>query len=133
MAGTFQFELVSPERIVLSADADQVVLPASEGQMTVLPQHSPVITSLRPGFVEVTQGGSRSRVFVKGGFAEVMPDATTVLAETAIDAGELNGARLADELRVAEAELAEAKSDQGRTFAYAAVEQLRQLSGNKAG
>ena len=75
MAGTFKFELVTPERMVLSQDASQVVVPGVEGEFTVLPGHAPVISALRPGVVDATLGDARNiRVFVKGGFAEVDAD-----------------------------------------------------------
>ena len=73
MAGTFKFELVSPERILLSVDADQVVVPGADGDFAVLAGHAPVIATLRPGVLGVTAGGTRKRLFVKSGFCEVDP------------------------------------------------------------
>ena len=87
MAGTFKFELVTPERMALSEDAAQVVVPGVEGEFTVLPGHAPVISALRPGVIEVSlPDASKTRIFVKGGFAEVDADHLTVLAERALDA-----------------------------------------------
>jgi len=77
MAGTFKFELVSPERVLLSIDADQVVVPGSDGEFAVLAGHAPVIATLRPGVLDVTAGGSKRRLFVKSGFAEVDPSRLT--------------------------------------------------------
>jgi len=132
MAGTFKFELVSPERILLSGDAEQAVLPGSEGQMTVFAGHAPVVTTLRPGMIDVTIGGTAKKIFVKSGFAEIDHERVTVLAEKAYEQGELDPSRLADELRAAEAELADAKDDEAMLMAASAVEQLRALGGKAA-
>jgi len=128
MAGTFKFELVTPERMVLSQDAAQVVVPGVEGEFTVLAGHAPVIAALRPGVVDATLAdASTMRVFVRGGFAEVDADRLIVLAERAINVAELDAAGIAAELQTAEAELAAATSDAGRLAASAAVERLRML------
>jgi F-type H+-transporting ATPase subunit epsilon len=128
MAGTFKFELVTPERMLLSEDAAQVVVPGVEGEFTVLALHAPVITALRPGVVNATLADGRTmRVFVKGGFAEVDADRLVVLAERAADVAQLDSAGIAAELQSAEAELAAATSDAARLAATSAVESLRAL------
>jgi F-type H+-transporting ATPase subunit epsilon len=128
MAGTFKFELVTPERMVLSQDASQAVVPGVEGEFTVLSGHAPVIAALRPGVVDASLADGRSmRVFVKGGFAEVDADRLVVLAERATDIAELDTAGLAAELETAEAELAAAGNDAARLAATSAVETLRAL------
>jgi F-type H+-transporting ATPase subunit epsilon len=128
MAGTFKFELVTPERMALSEDAAQVVVPGVEGQFTVLPGHAPVISALRPGVIEATLGDSRkTRLFVKGGFAEVEADHLTILAQRALDVASMDAATIAEELRDAEAELAAAGDDRIRLAASSAVEQLKAL------
>ncbi|MBA4172447.1 MAG: ATP synthase F1 subunit epsilon [Hyphomicrobium sp.] len=132
MAGTFKFELVSPERIVMSVDADQVRLPGSDGDFTVLAGHSPVIANLRPGTVDVMVQGVTKRVFLKSGFADVQPDVLTVLAKDATDVAELTGARLAAEIEMAELAFKDAKHDEDRRMAYDAVMQLKLLQGGKA-
>ena len=125
MAGTFKFELVTPERMALSEDVGQVVVPGVEGDFTVLPGHAPVISALRPGIIDVTLPDARkTRIFVKGGFAEVDGDRLTVLAERALDVEAMN---MAGELEVAEAELASAADDASRLAAASAVERLRAL------
>ena len=128
MAGTFRFELVSPERVLLSVDADQVVVPGAEGDFAVLAGHSPVISTLRPGVLDVTTGSSRKRLFVKSGFADVDPTRLTVLAERAYDVAELSPAMIAEELKTAEAELAAAKDDDARRTADTLVSELKRLS-----
>ncbi|RUP00130.1 F0F1 ATP synthase subunit epsilon [Hyphomicrobium sp.] len=128
MAGTFRFELVSPERVLMTIDADQVVVPGSDGDFTVLAGHVPVISTLRPGVLDVAAAGIRKRLFVKSGFADVDPSRLTVLAEKAYDVDELSAATIAQELKTAEAELAAAKDDEAKRMADTLVTELRQLS-----
>jgi F-type H+-transporting ATPase subunit epsilon len=128
MAATFKFELVSPERVLLSIDADQVVVPGADGDFAVLAGHAPVIATLRPGVLDVTASGAKRRLFVKAGFAEVDPSRLTVLAEKAYDVDELSSATIADELKKAEAELAAAKDDSSKRMADTLVNELRRLS-----
>lgn len=128
MAGTFKFELVTPERIALSEDVEQVVVPGVEGDFTVLAGHAPVISALRPGVVEVTlPDARRTRIYVKGGFAEVDAGHVTVLAERAFDVEDMEPATIAEELAAAEADLASAASDAARLAAASAVDRLRSL------
>jgi len=129
MAGTFKFELVTPERMALSEDVGQVVVPGVEGDFTVLPGHAPVISALRPGIIDVTLPDARkTRIFVKGGFAEVDADHLTVLAERALDVDAMDAGTIAAELEAAEAELAAATDDAGRLAAASAVDGLRALA-----
>ncbi|MDX2308740.1 MAG: F0F1 ATP synthase subunit epsilon [Hyphomicrobium sp.] len=129
MAATFKFELVSPERVLLSVDAEEVVVPGVEGDFTVLIGHAPLVSTLRPGILEVLSAGTRRRIFVKVGFADVNPASVTVLAERAYDLAELDGARVAEEIAIAEAELAAAKDDDERTMAATAIDRLRSIHG----
>jgi F-type H+-transporting ATPase subunit epsilon len=129
---TFKFELVSPERILVSEDVDQVVLPGSEGDFAVLPGHAPFVSALRPGVLDVTAPGGRKRILVKGGFAEVGPARLTVLAEMAVDVADLDAARVGRELESAEADLTAAKDDEARHRASTLVDQLKQLQGGRA-
>lgn len=128
MAGTLKFELVTPERMALSQDAAQVIVPGVEGDFTVLPGHAPVISALRPGVIEVlASDAGKTRIFVKGGFAEVDGDHLTVLAERAIDVASMDSAMVAAELQAAEADLAAAPDDASRLNAAAAVDRLKSL------
>ena len=131
MAGTFKFELVSPERILMSVDADQVVVPGADGDFAVLAGHAPVITTLRAGVLDVTMGSTKRRVFVKSGFAEVDPARLTVLAQKAYNIEDMTPAIVADELKTAEAELAGAKDDASRAAADTLISELKRL-GNRA-
>lgn len=128
MAGTFKFELVTPERMVLSQDASQVVVPGVEGAFTVLPGHAPVISALRPGVVDATLGDARAiRVFVKGGFAEIEANRLTVLAERALNVEDMDAATISQELQAAESDFASATDDARKLAAASAVAQLKAL------
>ena len=85
MAEPFSFELVSPEALVLSGEASEVVVPGTAGYFTVLANHAPFMSTVKPGVVEVQMAdGEKSQIFVRGGFADVSPDGLTLLAEQAI-------------------------------------------------
>jgi len=89
MADTVQFDLVSPERLLSSVQANQVQIPGSEGDMTVLPDHAPLITSLRPGVLRVSSSDGDAEYVVTGGFAEINASSISVLAEQAIPRGDV--------------------------------------------
>jgi F-type H+-transporting ATPase subunit epsilon len=111
----FEFELVSPERLVLSEPVDMAVIPGSEGDFGVLAGHSLVISTLRPGVIEVWQGEQvTSRLFVAGGFAEVTDTRCTVLADEAIPVGEINAATAQSEFDRLRAEFDAAGSDEAK-------------------
>lgn len=129
MAGTFKFELVSPERVLVSEDASEVIVPGMDGQFTVLAGHAPVISSLRPGTMVIKLASGERRVFVRGGIAEVEPDSLTILAQHLIDLeGEGRGAAIEAEIKAAEATLASSKDDLERMAAEDTVAQLRAVA-----
>ncbi|HVI53361.1 MAG TPA: F0F1 ATP synthase subunit epsilon [Candidatus Sulfotelmatobacter sp.] len=112
MAEKIEFELVSPERLLVSEPVDMVVVPGSEGDFGALARHAPMITSVRPGIIDVYEDGKvRERIFVAGGFAEVNETRVTVLAEEAIKVADLNAEAVANRLRLAEEALEEADTD----------------------
>jgi len=122
------FELVSPERLLLSEDVAGVDIPGAEGDMGILPGHAPVLSTLRPGVITVTHdGGKKDRIFVRGGFAEVNPQGLTVLAETAIPVDDLDAARLAQEVKSLEDNVAGARDDETRRRAQEALDHLKAL------
>jgi F-type H+-transporting ATPase subunit epsilon len=128
MADPFQFELVSPERLLMSAPVDQVVVPGSEGYFTVLKGHAPFMSTLRPGVVEVTSaGGGAERIFVRGGFADVNATGLTILAEQAIPLAEVDAAMLAAEVKNAEEDVADAKDATLKAAAETKLQQLREV------
>ncbi|MGG5819285.1 F0F1 ATP synthase subunit epsilon [Falsiroseomonas sp. HW251] len=108
---TFQLELVSPERLLLSRPVDMAVIPAAEGEMGVLPGHSPMIVALRGGVITVTENGQvTDRLFVAGGFAEVTPERCTVLADEATPVAQLSRTEAEQRIKDAEAAYADASS-----------------------
>ncbi len=125
---TFKFELVSPERLVVSAEVDQVDLPGAGGDFGVLAGHAPLVSTLRPGVLTVKTGGSSDRIYVRGGFAEVNASGLTVLAETAVRVSEMKPDQLASEIRNAEEDVADAKSPEARQAAETRLQQLRDVA-----
>src|SRR5262249_52786759 len=129
MADTFKFELVSPERLLISADVREVLVPGSEGDFTVLPQHAPVIAMLRPGILRVPgYDGPNAAIYVRGGLADVGPERLIVLAEQAVPLGQVNAAFLAKEIETAEKDVAASKDEDTRRQAEDVLERLRSLS-----
>src|SRR5579863_8023986 len=107
MADRVQFELVTPERLVLSTEVEMVVVPGTEGNFGVLPGHSPLISTIRPGIIEIyeTRPTVSERIFVVSGIAEVTPERCTVLAEEAMDPATLDRAAVEAELQLIEGNL----------------------------
>src|SRR6516225_7467524 len=106
------FRLVMPERELLATEADMVVVPGSEGDFGVLHGHAPLISTVRPGVLEVIQDNKVDKRFiVVGGFAEVTPERCTVLADEATPFEEVTAGQLAERERAAERELMDAATD----------------------
>lgn len=128
MPDMLKFELVSPERLLVSAEVEQVLVPGSEGDFTMLAHHAPLLTGLKPGLLEISFGGAeRRRYFVRGGFAEVGPSGLTVLAETAVDLVELDADVLNQAIKDAEEDVVDAKNDDARDRAKTKLDHLRQV------
>lgn len=127
MAGTFKFELVSPERVLLSELAEQAVLPGAEGQFTVLAGHAPVVSTLLPGVIHVTLTASKKGLYINGGFAEVNPESVTVLAEHAFIVDEADQRTLDAALERAEIAIKETNDDEALRHLSFAIEQLKGL------
>jgi F-type H+-transporting ATPase subunit epsilon len=109
MADMMQFDLVSPERSLASVQASEVQIPGAEGDFTAMPDHAPIITTLRPGLLTVVTASGTDEYFVTGGFAEVSPESTSVLAERAYAKADVTQ-ELIDDL-VAQANLARDGAD----------------------
>jgi F-type H+-transporting ATPase subunit epsilon len=128
MPDPFKFELVSPERLLVSGEVEQVLVPGAEGDMTVLAHHAPVLTTLKPGVLDIGYpGGEHQRFFLRGGFAEVNPAGLIVLAETAIDLVELDAGQLVQAIKDAEEDVADASEDAARDRAQTRLDHLRQV------
>nr|WP_316656676.1 F0F1 ATP synthase subunit epsilon [uncultured Gellertiella sp.] len=130
MAANFNLELVSPERLLLSAQVSEVVIPASEGEMTVLANHAPTMTTLKPGVVTVKDGaGKVTRYVVFGGFADVLPSGCTLLAESAIPMDEMNRATLEARIEAARVDVENAGNDEHKTRLEQFLNELTHLNG----
>jgi F-type H+-transporting ATPase subunit epsilon len=118
MAEQTLFELVSPERLLVSRPVDMVVVPGTEGDMGVLPGHAPLIATVRPGVIAVFENGQvTERIFVGGGFVEVTGERCTVLAEEAAPLAELDRGRTEADLKAAREDLADAREEPSRKAA----------------
>ncbi|SDE26458.1 F0F1 ATP synthase subunit epsilon [Rhodospira trueperi] len=119
MAETTEFELVSPDRLLVSEAVEMVVVPGLEGDFGVLPRHAPMLSTVRPGVIDIHEGGQvKTRLFVAGGFAEVTEDRCTVLAEEAFTLDDVAPDAANERLRSARDDVAEA----GDAFAKARAE-----------
>jgi F-type H+-transporting ATPase subunit epsilon len=104
---TFHFDLVSPEKLAFSGEVDQVDIPGVEGDFGVLAGHAPVIAAVRPGILTVITGGTREKIIVLGGLAEVSESGLTVLADVATSMEDLDRAAFADRISAMEEKLGE--------------------------
>ena len=129
MAEAMHFDLVSPERLLVSEEVESVVVPGTEGYFTVLARHAPFMSTLKPGLVEVKGlSGETRKIFVRGGFADVTPAGLTILADQAIRVEDFDAAALAQEIRNAEEDLADVGEDQTRRLtAEAKLNELRDM------
>lgn len=118
MAESFQFELVSPERLLVSEAVTAVIAPGTEGYMTIMARHAPLMTTLKPGVVVVTTaGGTDRRFYVRGGFADVSNEAMILLAEEAMPVEEMNAADLDRQIGNAEEDVADARTPEAKAKA----------------
>jgi F-type H+-transporting ATPase subunit epsilon len=126
---TLLFELISPERVLFSGDVRAVMLPATEGDMTVMPGHEPTMVMLNPGIIAVTDSqGHGHRAFVRGGFVEITNSGVSVLAERALPPEELTRDRLNEEILRLETMREAMRDDRARResdFAISRLEQVR--------
>ncbi|MFN3686422.1 ATP synthase F1 subunit epsilon [Salinarimonas sp.] len=120
----FTIDLVSPERILFSGDVESARLPALQGEMTILPGHAPRMAALTTGFLVIAAPGGEKRILVQGGFADIGPQATTVLAERAIPAEEVDGAYFDREIARAEAAAAATEDPDAKEAANEVVFRL---------
>jgi len=115
MTDSVEFELVSPERLLLSKAVEMVVVPGTEGDFGVLPRHAPLISTIRPGVIRVYEGGQvTDQIFVAGGFAEVTGSRCTVLAEEALPIADIDRAAVEKGMGDIRDDLLDAKNDDER-------------------
>jgi F-type H+-transporting ATPase subunit epsilon len=125
---SFHFELVAPERLVFSGDVESVVVPGTEGEFTVLKDHAPIVSALRPGIIviEETPAAIR-RLFVRGGYAEIAPSGLTILADNALPLEEVDAQTVDAEIERFEEEMERASTDEARRLAVEKRDHLREL------
>ena len=127
MAEKLHFALVSPERELFNGEVDHVVVPGSEGEFGVLPNHAPVMSVIKPGALKVINDGAERRIFVNGGFADVTPEGLTVLAEEAVDLADIDAAQIEQQLKDASEDLRDANSDAKREAAQRTLARLESM------
>ena len=120
-------EIVSPERLLVSETAQSVTVPGTEGYFTVLGEHAPLMTTLKPGFITAQVGGNSQVFFVRGGFADVAPEGLTILAEQALPLSEFDPAAVDRDIEAAEVKLAAASTLDEKSAAMAEVDAWRNL------
>ena len=130
MADKVAFELVSPDRLLMSVEADSVAMPGMEGDFGVLPGHAPLISALRAGVIEVEGAGDApNRVYIAGGFAEVAADRLVVLAEEAVVVADMDRAEVEQRIEDANEELSNAEEGEERRLAEGKIGALQELLG----
>lgn len=111
MAETMQFDLVAPERKLLSGAARMVVAPGVMGDIGVMPGHAPFVTTLRPGVLQASIDGGEQKFVVFGGFVEVSPESCTVLADDAVAAADFDKTSMGERIAAAEKRASEAEGE----------------------
>jgi F-type H+-transporting ATPase subunit epsilon len=113
MSDTLHLEIVSPERLLKDAQAAMVVVPGTDGDFGVLPNHAPMMSTIRPGVVDVitTEGDEAERFFVKGGLAQVSEKGLTILAEEILNLDEQNAHDLQEQIAATKSSIDAAKDD----------------------
>ena len=125
---TFHFELVSPEKLMFSGEVTQVDIPGEEGDFGVLAGHAPYVATLRPGVLTIyAEGGPKQQIVVRGGFAEVGPTGLTVLAQEVTPVEEIDAGTIAQAIKDAEEDVADAADDAARDKARTRLDHLTTL------
>ncbi len=128
MAELLAFEFVSPERLLMSEEVEQVVVPGTDGDFGVLAGHAPVVSTMRPGAVEIYNGAAEPmRYFVGGGLAEMANNRLTILAEEVIPIADLDRAAIERQIRNTEEDVEDAQTDERRRQAQERLDHLRDI------
>ena len=127
----FKFDLVSPERLLISEEVDAVIIPGAEGEMTVMANHAPVMTTIKPGVVTVKPSGGtdQQRFVVFGGFADILPGGCTLLAEEAVEVKDIDREDLARRIQDAREDVSDAKDEADKAKAQEFLDHLTTLEG----
>ena len=127
MADAFTFELVSPEKLVFSGSATEVIVPGTEGYFTVMKDHAPFMSTIKPGVVEAKlESGEDMKIFVPGGLADVSPSGFTLLAEMATPVADINADFINGQIESAEKIVANAVEEK-KQAAQEKVNQLKEV------
>lgn len=121
------FELVTPEKTFFIGEVDQVVVPGSEGEMTILHAHEPLMTLMNSGVIQFTEAGKQKAIFIQGGFADVSTNGLKILAENAINVDELNAASITKQISDAQDDLKDAKTEAEKSKANTKLSQLKDM------
>jgi F-type H+-transporting ATPase subunit epsilon len=124
---TFQFDLVSPERLLFSGAVDQVDVPGSEGDFGVFAGHAPLVAMMRPGILTIHSGGKEEKIVVLGGFAEVSPNGLTVLAEVAASVQEMDRTVIAAQIKDAEKRISQMEAGSALDKEIARLDHFKSL------
>ncbi|MSO64544.1 MAG: F0F1 ATP synthase subunit epsilon [Alphaproteobacteria bacterium] len=128
MAGKIAFELVSPDRVLIAEEVEMVTIPGGEGDFGVLVGHQPMITTVRPGVLEVSgEGQTPRRFFVGGGFAEVTNERCAVMIEEAVSVDELKRPEVEQRIKDVEEDLGNAKTDLDRRLLEIRLATLKEM------
>lgn len=123
----FEFELVSPEKLLFSGEVESVTAAGTEGEFTVMKDHAPFMTTLRPGWVKIKGAGKDETLFVRGGFADVAPTGFTILADYAVPESELDAAMLDTDIEAADQAAQDAIGDETKRLALEQRDHLREF------
>ena len=130
MAEPYKFELVSPERLLVSEEIESVVIPATEGEMTVMANHAPTMSTIAPGVVVVKPvSGAERKYVVFGGFVDILPQGCTLLAESAVAVADIDRNDLSRRIQAAREDLSDARDDDARSKAELYLAQLTTMEG----
>jgi F-type H+-transporting ATPase subunit epsilon len=122
---TFHLDLVAPEKMLFSGDVQSVVVPGTEGLFQVFNGHSPMMSALKSGVVIIVNGqGTTSRLYVRGGFADVSSTGLTILAEHAVPLADVNAEQISQQIKDAQDDVKDAQSDKVRQAAQEKLEEL---------
>jgi F-type H+-transporting ATPase subunit epsilon len=124
---TFQFELVTPDKVLFSGPVDQVDVPGVEGDFGVLAGHAPLVALIKPGVLVIHEGGNKHRIVVLGGFAEVNPQGLTILADLATPAEDFDRTEMASQIHEAEQKVKELAHGSALDRAIERLDHFKQL------
>jgi F-type H+-transporting ATPase subunit epsilon len=127
MAEGTHLEIVSPERLVISETVTSVTVPGSEGYFTVLGDHAPLMTTLKPGFITVVAASGTQSIYIEGGFAEISPEGLTILAEDARPAADFDRAEIDARIGAAQKALDSADTIEAKDVAQTELDSWRNL------